>query len=60
MNGSHNLFGALRSFDLGTGQEGRLCSLPALEQAKVGQISRLPVSLRIVLEAVLRHVDGKR
>ena len=35
-------------------------SLPALEAAGVGNISRLPVSLRIVLEALLRHCDGKR
>ena len=41
---------------------GRLCyhSLPALEEAGVGRISRLPVSIRIVLEAVLRHCDGKK
>ncbi|MBL0166128.1 MAG: aconitate hydratase AcnA [Propionivibrio sp.] len=35
-------------------------SLPALERAGVGNISRLPVSLRIVLESLLRHCDGKR
>ncbi len=35
-------------------------SLPALERAGVGRISRLPVSIRIVLEALLRHCDGKR
>ena len=34
-------------------------SLPALEAAGLGKISRLPVSLRIVLEAVLRNCDGK-
>ena len=35
-------------------------SLPALEEAGVGRISRLPVSIRIVLEAVLRHCDGHK
>ena len=36
-------------------------SLPALEnEAGVGPVSRLPVSLRIVLESVLRNCDGKR
>src|SRR6185503_16555734 len=35
-------------------------SLPALEQAGVGKISRLPVSIRIVLESVLRNCDGKK
>jgi aconitate hydratase len=38
----------------------RFHSLPALERAGIGKISRLPVSLRIVLEALLRHCDGKR
>ena len=38
----------------------RFYSLPALERAGVGKISRLPVSIRIVLEALLRHCDGKR
>lgn len=36
-------------------------SLPALEsEAGIGGISRLPVSIRIVLESVLRNCDGKR
>jgi len=35
-------------------------SLPALETTGVGPISRLPVSIRIVLEAVLRTCDGKK
>jgi aconitate hydratase len=35
-------------------------SLPALERAGVGKISRLPVSIRIVLEALVRHCDGRR
>ena len=35
-------------------------SLPHLETLGVGSISRLPVSVRIVLESVLRHVDGRR
>jgi aconitate hydratase len=35
-------------------------SLPALEAQKIGQIKRLPVSIRIMLEALLRHCDGMR
>ncbi|MEF8752257.1 MAG: aconitate hydratase, partial [Candidatus Accumulibacter necessarius] len=35
-------------------------SLPALAAADIGNIARLPVSLRIVLEALLRHCDGQR
>ena len=39
----------------------RYYSLPALEsEAGLGNISRLPVSVRIVLESVLRNCDGKR
>jgi aconitate hydratase len=56
----HNLFGTLQQFDLGNGRQGRFCSLPALERALGLPISRLPVSLRIVLEAVLRNCDGKK
>src|ERR1700744_3494377 len=60
MSASHNLFGTLQSFDLGNGQQGFFYSLPALEKAGVGPISKLPVSIRIVLEAVLRNCDGKK
>ena len=31
-----------------------------LEKAGVGKVSRLPVSIRIVLESVLRNCDGKK
>src|SRR3954466_11418105 len=60
MTDPHNLFGSLQSFDLGNGSKGSFYSLPALEKAGVGPISKLPVSIRIVLEAVLRNCDGKR
>ena len=56
---SHNLFNSLQSFDLGNGKQGKFYSLPALEAAGVGPISRLPVSVRIVLESVLRNYDDK-
>ena len=49
----HNLFNTLQTFDLGNGQTGQFYSLPRLEKEGVGQISRLPVSIRIVLESVL-------
>jgi aconitate hydratase len=52
--------GAVRSFELSPGRMGRLVSLPALEERGFGPISRLPVSLRIVLESLARHVDGQR
>ena len=56
----HNLFSSLTEFNLGNGARGRMYSLPALEAAGIGKISRLPVSIRIVLEAILRHCDGKK
>ena len=53
-------FRTLKKFDAGKGREGFLHSLPALEEQGVGKISRLPVSIRIVLESVLRNCDGKK
>ena len=56
---SHNLHNSLQSFNVGT-KQGQFYSLAALEKAGLGKISRLPVSIRIVLEAVLRNYDGKK
>src|SRR5437867_4080444 len=53
-------FKTLRKFDAGKEREGFLYSLPALEEQGIGKISRLPVSIRIVLESVLRNCDGKK
>jgi aconitate hydratase len=53
-------FKTLQKFDAGNGREGFLNSLPALEEQGLGKISRLPVSIRIVLESVLRNCDGKK
>ena len=58
MSTPHNLFNTLQSFDLGNGSTGQFYSLPALEKAGVGPISKLPVSVRLVLESVLRNCDG--
>ncbi|HEU4622223.1 MAG TPA: aconitate hydratase AcnA [Burkholderiaceae bacterium] len=55
----HNLFGTLKSFKTGTGKS-KFYSLPALEEALGVKISRLPVSIRIVLESVLRNYDDKK
>jgi aconitate hydratase len=52
-------FKTLQKFDAGKG-EGLLHSLPTLEEQGLGKISRLPVSIRIVLESVLRNCDGKK
>src|SRR5262245_34668845 len=56
----HNLFDSLREFKLGSGKTGKLYSLAALEAAGLGKISRMPRSLRIVLESLVRNCDGKR
>ena len=57
---SHNLHNSLQEFGLGNGRTGRFYSLPQLERQGIGAISRLPVSLRIVLESLLRNFDGSR
>ncbi len=54
---SHNLFNTRRSFETGSGKEGIFYSLPMLEKEGMGNISRLPISIRIVLESVLRNFD---
>jgi aconitate hydratase len=55
-----NDFKTLQKFDAGNGREGFVHSLPALEEQGFGRISRLPISIRIVLESVLRNCDGKK
>jgi aconitate hydratase len=52
--------GAARTFEISPGRTGRLVSLPALEERGFGPVSRLPVSLRIVLESLARNADGER
>ncbi len=57
---SDNTFNALRDLDLGSGSRGKFYSLLALEQEGIGKVSRLPVSIRVVLESVLRNCDGRK
>jgi len=57
---AHNLFGTFREFKMPSGRTGKFYSLPALEKALGLKVSRLPVSIRIVLESVLRNCDGKK
>src|SRR5574338_884583 len=46
---------------LPSGASGTYYSLPLLEKAGMGaRLSRLPVSLRVLLESVLRNLDGRR
>ena len=56
----HNLHNTLQEFKLASGKTGKYYSLPALAKALGVNLSRLPVSIRIVLESVLRNCDGKK
>ena len=58
---THNLFNTRRTFKTGDGSEGVFYSLPQLEAEGISAISRLPISIRVVLESVLRNFDnGKK
>ncbi|HNK05068.1 MAG TPA: aconitase family protein, partial [Giesbergeria sp.] len=48
-----------RAFTMASGKKGQFFSLPALAQ-EYPAIGRLPVSIRIVLESVLRNCDGRK
>jgi aconitate hydratase len=52
---AHDFQDTLQSF-----KHGKLYSLPALGKKLGARIERLPVSIRIVLESVLRNCDGKK
>ncbi|MFV8823748.1 aconitate hydratase AcnA [Thauera sp. WH-2] len=56
----HTLFDSLKTLDSPKGKVLQYYALPALEAAGIGPISRLPVSIRIVLESVLRNCDGQK
>jgi aconitate hydratase len=55
----HAYASTLKSFTTASGKTGQLWSLPALARRFPG-VRRMPVSLRIVLESVLRNCDGQR
>ncbi|CAJ0782194.1 aconitate hydratase AcnA [Ralstonia chuxiongensis] len=56
----HNLKKTLKEFKINGGQTGKFHSLPQLGKELGVAIERLPVSIRIVLESVLRNCDGKK
>jgi aconitate hydratase len=58
MSTSADPFKSLQTFEA-NGAKHKLHSLPALEKAGL-KVGRLPVSIRIVLESLLRNCDGKR
>ncbi|MBD8530248.1 MULTISPECIES: aconitate hydratase AcnA [unclassified Massilia] len=57
---SRNTLNTLKDFPLAAGASGQFYSLPALGESLGVNLSRLPVSIRIVLESVLRNCDGKK
>ena len=57
---THNLFNSRQTFTTANQNTGEFYSLPQLEKEGVAPVSKLPVSVRIVLESVLRNYDGKR
>ncbi len=59
-NAYKDAFKTLKDFKISDTKKGKFFSLPALEKNLGVKISRLPVSIRIVLESVLRNCDGKK
>jgi aconitate hydratase len=57
---SKNAFDTLKKFSINATASGSFQSLPALGDKLGRNLSRLPVSIRIVLESVLRNLDGKK
>ena len=57
---ARNTLNTLKEFTISETRKGKFYSLPALEKKLGVNLSRLPVSIRIVLESVLRNCDGKK
>ena len=57
---ARNTLNTLKNFKITETRKGKFYSLPALEKKLGVNLSRLPVSIRIVLESVLRNCDGKK
>jgi aconitate hydratase len=57
---SHNTLNTLKDFKISASKTGKFHSLPALQKSLGVNIERLPVSIRVVLESVLRNCDGKK
>jgi aconitate hydratase len=56
---AHPFAKTLKTFTTASGRQGQLYSLPALART-FPKVARMPVSMRIVLESVLRNCDGKK
>ncbi|HCL86917.1 MAG TPA: aconitate hydratase, partial [Comamonadaceae bacterium] len=57
--GAHAFASTVQSFATASGRQGRFFSLPELAR-QFPSINRLPLSIRIVLESVLRNCDGRK
>src|SRR5947208_8408714 len=57
---THNLFDSHQTFTTANHRPEEFYSVPRLEKAGVGPVSKLPVSIRLVLESILRNCDGKK
>ena len=55
----HAFANTLKTFTTPSGKSGQFYSLPALAK-QFPEIGRLPISIRIVLESVLRNCDGRK
>src|SRR5262245_38403562 len=53
-------FDSLQTFTSASVPVGQFFSLPQLEKNGVGPVSKLPHSIRVVLESVLRNCDGEK
>jgi aconitate hydratase len=56
---AHAFASTLKTFKTPSGKTGKFYSLPALAKT-LPNVSRLPVSIRLVLESVLRNCDGRK
>ena len=57
---SRNTLNTLKEFNISGTKKGAFYSLPALGKKLGVNVARLPISIRIVLESVLRNCDGKK
>jgi aconitate hydratase len=57
---AHDLFQTRKTLTVAGGRTVEYYSLPRLEEAGIGPVSRLPVCIRIVLESVLRNYGGRK
>jgi len=57
--GHLDTFGSVSALPVGD-QSYRICRLDALEKRGIGHVSRLPFSIKVLLENLLRHEDGQK